>query len=394
MKKKLFSLILILCMVMSLCAGCGDKDDDDEDSDGKGSGPSSKKPTTVQEVVTQMQGVKSGSFRFGMDATVPETTMNCSINSKISGENCSLGMKITAEVEGKSVAIDIEEVLVVVDKILYVNLQGLLDAVLDNAELTSEINDNAQVVFEKLKDVKLGWFAIPLPDDYKVENMQPENIQKIAEKLINDLLSKGTADGMKVTFDKIEQIQAMMEVIAVFIETDMSKVFDESLKFDFDVDLNKYAEKLIDYYYDDAVATLEELNAGISKEQIDEMIKQVKEQDLNQLLEQLKENSDVTAEVPDAAELASMASEVRNVAKRLDGKEMPGQLVVEASAKGDVYRTDVKLDVTEEGESGNITIYYEIDSSKPSISAPSKVLSLKDIADEVMNVLMSMAGAN
>lgn len=373
MKKKLFSLLLVLCMVMSLFVACGDKKDDDKDKD------KASKAESVSDVIESVNGFKKGSFEMGMKMSFENTSMpnlTASFTGKVDGNNASLGMKINGNVEGVALDFSVDEVIVVADGIAYINLGAIADIAekVAGTELSS-----------LLGDTELKWFALPLPDEYNTTTSVSADAQKAATDFLNDLIAAGKEDGMKVTFSEAEQMKAALEVIAVFLETKAPSLVTETAGSNTTIDLNAYVTKLIDYYYDDLVTAAESMQ--MSKDDVDTLIAQIKAEDLNKYLDE------VETEVPDSAEFAQMAAEVRKAKDSVTDEGMKGgSLTVEASAKGSTYR--IAASVVNEGDedAGEVSLYYEVSEESVSVSAPKDLNTLSELAAILINIGLSQNG--
>lgn len=380
MKKRIFSLILVLCLVMSLFAGCGSKDKKKGDKN-------SDEPDveTAQGTIEKIASIKDGTFETGMKIEVPGANLDYVITSKVSGEDCAVGIKMTGTAQGQNVNINLPDVLILANKMVYFDLNAIKKLIVDNASIAGE--EGEQFV-DMLKDVNLGWFRIPLPDDMSTTNTASSDVKKSVEKLLKDILATGKEDGTTVTFDSADQIKAAMNVVAVFFETDMVKIMQEVGKMETStIDMNKYFQKILDTYYDELVEAMESLE--MDKSMIDTYVDQIKGQDLNAMMKDFMENS-APAELPDDTELAGIARDIRKAADSVT--DVPGSVKIATSANGNTYRADVALDITEGGQTVKGTIWYQATEGGASISAPTNVLKLKDIVDQLFEVVMSVAG--
>ncbi len=381
MKKRIFSLILVLCMVMCLFAGCGSKDKKKGSSDKDDKGPDTN---TAQGTVEKMASIKDGTFEMGMKAEGGGMDLEYTITGKVAGQNCALGLKVKGKVQGQDINLDLGELLVVVDKTAYIDLNAIKKAVADNAAIADE---EGKQIADLLKDTQLGWFKLPLPDDMKANNTVSEETRKSTEKLLKDILSKGKEDGTTVTFDEAEQLKGALEVVAVFFETDMSKILKEATKVNTSsIDMNKYVQKILDVYYDEMVEAADSL--GMDKAQLDAYVDQIKSQNLNELMKDAMDGAGA-AELPDDTDLASMASEIRKVADAI--KEMPGSIKLATSANGDTYRVSANIDLEEDGKTVKGDIWYQVTEGGANISVPSNVMKLKEIVDQLFNLFMAVA---
>lgn len=377
MKKRLFSLLLVLCMVMSLFVACGEKkDDDDKDDNGK----TNAKTESVSDVVEQMSDFKKGSFEMGMDIALTGTmaqNMTASVFGKVDGQNASLGMSLKGTVEGMAVDFTVDELLIVADNIAYINLGAIVDIV-------KSLDAETAAMFDGLD---LKWFALPLPDEYtqSTTGTISAEAQKAAADFLKDLIATGKQDGMKVTFSQASEVQAAMEVVAVFLETKAESILNEVMgASDVTVDLNAYAQKLIDYYYDDLVEAAESMQ--MTKDDVDEMLEYVKAEDLNQYIDDVENE----VEIPDSAELAQAAAEIRKAKESVtDDNIKNNSLTIEASQKGSTYRVAVSVVNTDGDDAGTVSVYYEISEDSVSVSAPKDVNSLTDL----VAILISFAGS-
>lgn len=376
MKKRLFSLLLVLCMVMSLFVACGEKkDDDDKDADGK-----TTKAESASEVVEAMSGFKKGSFEMGVDMALTAQSQNlkASVFGKVDGQNASVGLTMKGSVEGQELDFTVDEMFIVADGIAYINLGAIVD-------LVKSVDADTAAMFDGLD---LKWFALPLPDEYtKTSNGTiSAEAQKAAMDFLKDLIATGKQDGMKVTFSQASELQAAMEVVAVFLETKAESILNEvmSASSNTTIDLNAYAQKLIDYYYDDLVEAAESMQ--MTKDDVDALLEQVKAQDLNQYIE----SAGNEVEIPDSAELAQMAAEIREAKESITDEDMTGgSISIEASQKGSTYRVEASVVNTDGDDAGTVSMYYELSEESVSVSAPKDVNSLTDL----VAIIMGLAGS-
>ncbi|MDO4317482.1 MAG: hypothetical protein Q4C48_04655 [Lachnospiraceae bacterium] len=375
MKKRLFSLLLVLCMVMSLFVACGEKkDDDDKDKDGNGT---AAKTESVGDVVEQMGNFKKGSFEMGMDiALTGETSqkVTASLFGKVDGQNASLGMTLKGTVEGVAMDFSVDELLIVADGIAYINLGGVVD-------IAKALDEEVAALFD---GVDLKWFALPLPDEYtqSTTGTISADAQKAVMDFFKDLVATGKQDGMKVTFSQASELQAAMEVIAVFLETKAESILNEAMSASSDatIDLNAYAQKLIDYYYDDLVEAAESMQ--MTKDDVDELLNQLKAEDLNSYIE----DADTEVELPDSAELAQTAAEIRKAKESITDEDLAGgSVTIEGSQKGSTYRVSASVINTDEESAGTVSVYYEVSEESVSVSAPKDVNSLTDLVEILIN---------
>ena len=382
MKKKLLALFLILCMAMTMFVACGEKDsDDDDEDDGKKteiSNDDGGKADSVGDIMDQVQNITSATFDMGIKLSMPGQELTMSLFGATDSENASVGANVQADMEGNEINLAIDEIIVVADGVAYVNAGELLDFVMTfDAEAA-----------DALSIIEVDWFAVPLPDEYaKSTQTISEESQKIATELIKDLAAAGEQSGTKVTFSTAESVKNALEVMAVFLETDAEKFFAEVVDSTSEVpiDMNAYAEKLLDFYYDDLVELAEMM--GMSKSDVDEAIEEVKGQDLNQYVEDAFE---AEVEVPSSAELAQMAAQLREAKESLTDEMMEGiSLTIEASKDGDTYRVDAMLSAEQEGEKVEMNAYYEIVSKSVNVSAPGNVTSLKDLLGNLLEAGMA-----
>ena len=177
-----------------------------------------------------------------------------------------------------------------------------------------------------------------------------------------------------------------MEVVAVFLETKAESILNEvmSASSNTTIDLNAYAQKLIDYYYDDLVEAAESMQ--MTKDDVDALLEQVKAQDLNQYIE----SAGNEVEIPDSAELAQMAAEIREAKESITDEDMTGgSISIEASQKGSTYRVEASVVNTDGDDAGTVSMYYELSEESVSVSAPKDVNSLTDL----VAIIMGLAGS-
>ena len=111
------------------------------------------------------------------------------------------------------------------------------------------------------------------------------------------------------------------------------------------VDLNAYAKKVIDFYYDDVVELAKVFD--VDKAMIDSLVDEVKKMDLNQYRDQAAEM--VTADTISEADVKEMADEIRKA-----NDEITDEAIKDFTTKATVKATDsgFKFSASVSGKNG------------------------------------------
>ncbi len=398
--KKLLAMLLCLVLAFSLLTACGDDDDDDS----KGA-----KKNKVEEVDSVSDAIEEITKNDGTGTAV--ITMNCDvegygkinyeINCASDGKNMAMGLKMSVKstngeaiTNGLSeVSVDIPELIIIKNNSLFINLGDIV-------KVADKYTDGqiSQVVDTK----KITWFEIPLPDDLDLAAFKTDSAdaQKACLDLINDIIKCGEEDGKKAKFTKVEQLAAVMNVVADFTEKTLPGLVGKidsaaGIEAIGKIDYNKYATKLIDFYYNDAVKVVEAM--GGDKRMVDQYVDMIKETDLQQYVDAYVEEAkemleDETAQLGDE-EFKELAEQIREAAEEVKAdtdSEGKFEMTVSADTKGSAYVVAAEAKVEAEGQKVSFDIEVSYDVSEPKISAPKNTCTIGDFADMISDIVASM----
>ena len=376
MKKKVLSVLLILALVITCFTGCGDKDEKKKKK--------SKNYDDVYEMIGSLSDLEKGNVSVAFDFDLgSEGVVKMTINSRRDGKGgCALGLSVDADVEDTKFSGDIDDVIIVKDGIAYINLAGIVDVV---AKIASE---NQVDVKEFLGDVKLGYFAIPLPDvdDSVIEKFTDSSIDDFVDFLENafeDAKVDGEDNEFSVDFKDADSFKTVFNAMADYLEDQTDNIVERSTSFSADdLDLDAYAKKLVDYYYDDVVELASAF--GIEKSQIDAIVDQIEDLDLNAELKKALEDpsADIPSEEEIRKEVESMISEVRNLADEISDEDLE-DFDISCTFKADESGYKFKGDIEGKGEDSDkkISFTVKIDEDDCKVSAPSNITKLSDLSD-------------
>lgn len=392
--KKLIALLLCLMLTMSMFTACGDDDDDDKDSKTK-----VEKVESVEDALDALakaDSIGAVTYKVSMDAG-DQGTFDVTVKAAANGEDMSMGLSYKADINGTSMDIDCPELVIVANHSAFINLGVIADVM----ALSEDISLSDLGVDEK----DLTWFEIPLPDDLKLTASKDENLANDAMDFLKDILKCGKADGTKVTFSELSQLKDAMNVLADFIENDLSDVLKEALEAanknaDFaEIDINKYVKKLIDFYYDDVCAICDTL--GVDSDVVDQYVDQIESMDLQETYDQYLEQYESEMSDPDAIlsdlNLSDVVAEIREEAESLEdnNEDVTFNLTLEADSDDTVYSFDLTGDVTSQDETVKINATMEFDLDAPSVKAPTDTCQLRDFSDLITSLLtVYMGGAS
>lgn len=374
MKKRIFALFLILVFALSCFTACGDKDDDNSDKKKK-----AKSYDDVYEMIEDMGTFEKGTVTMSMDADLGEKG-TAKMTAKIVSDgknNYAIGITLDVDSVKEQFNIDIDDFMIVKDAMAYINLGGLVKA------LTAV----EPQVGEMLSGVKLGYFAIPLPDEFnqkKSTEVMKETVElctKFLKRGFKDAKVKGEKDEFTITFDNPDAYRTLLNELADFIEDDFQDYVDKNMD-DFtsnDIDYNAYVKKLIDYYYDDIVVLADAF--GADKATIDQAIAEIKKMDLNEqvggYLNSELDMDDLYKELKDAAKEIRRAAD--NVSDE-DFEKVESKITLKSTDSGFTARVSVD-GIEVEGTEAKVTIEIKVSDSVGKISKPGDITKLRDFKD-------------
>lgn len=382
MKKKITALLLVLVMVMTCFVACGDKDKKDEE----------KKKSSYKDIYEMLEDIGkvdkgtvtlSADFDLGQEGN-GKITVTLGTDGK---GNASIGASVKADVKDAKLDFAVDDLMVVKDKFMYLNLGGILKAV-------SGIEPDAA---KMLGDIELDYFAIPLPDDLETKTV--DSVKNDGMKLVVDFLKKALADAkisgedtdFTVEFTSVKSYQTVLNTLADYLEKDVLDTVKNSTK-DSDlknIDLNKYVEKLINYYYDDVVELAGALE--MSKEDVDKMIEEIKKEDLNQALE--SEAGEIVDLEEIEGKLKEAAAQIREEANNLTEEDIKGiDLKFNVKSVDGGFKLKGTMVASKDGKEAKIDATVRISGDVPTISAPSKITRLRDFKPLISMLLGSLGG--
>ena len=383
MKKKLTALLLVLVMVMTCFVACGDKDKKKDKETKKSS------YKDIYEMLEDIGKINKGTVSIAADFDLGQTgngKISLTVGTDGKG-NATLGASIKADVKDAKIDFSVDDLMVVKDKMMYLNLGGIVKAV-------ASIEPDAA---KMLGDIELDYFAVPLPDDLETKTV--DSVKNDGMKLVVDFLKKALADAkisgegteFTVEFPDVKSYQTVLNTLADYLEKDVLDTVKNSTK-DSDlknIDLNKYVEKLINYYYDDIVELAGALE--MDKAQVDELIAEIKKQDMSELVE--SEAGDLVDTEEIEAKLKEAAAEVRKLATELtedDVKGMDIKLNVKSVDGG--FKIKGTMVASKDGKEAKIDATIRISEDVPTISAPSKITKLRDFKPLISMFMGSLGG--
>ncbi|MBO4697743.1 MAG: hypothetical protein J5643_10790 [Lachnospiraceae bacterium] len=380
MKKRMIALLMILVLGLSCLTACGDKDDDEK----KGKKKSAKSYETVYDVVDAMQEFKKGTVILTIDADAGEDgIIKGTINAVCDGKgNFKLGIAADVNTKDQKFSVSADDILIVKDKMAYINLGAILKA----ADMIA-----GEGISEMFADMKLGYFAIPLPDDldtaaaFDTVNTTVSGTGDFLRAALKDAEVKGEDGDFTVKFTNAQSYKTFIGATADYIEKktpELTKAVNtEDLK---KIDLNAYVKKLLDYYGEDINILAGAI--GIEQAQVDALIEQIKAQDLNAALagavDEKLGNTDALK-----SELAEAVTELRKTAEQITDEQVKDQQLefnVKVTDAG--YKIKGNAVLKENNKEVKIDYSVRISEDVSSISAPSDITRLRDFKDLVASL--------
>lgn len=381
MKKKLTALLLVLVMVMTCFVACGDKDKKKEEEKKKSS------YKDIYEMLEDIGKINKGTVSLSADFDLGQTgngkiTVTLGTDGK---GNATVGASIKADVKDTKLDFAVDDLVVVKDKMLYLNLGGVMKA----------ISGIEPEMAKMLGDIELDYFAIPLPDDLETKTV--DSVKNDGMKLVIDFMKKALADAkitgedteFTVEFPDVKSYQTVLNTLADTLEKDVidtvkKSAQDSDLK---NIDLNKYVDKLINYYYDDLVELIGAV--GMDKAQLDELIAELKKQDMSELAQ--SEAGDLIDTEEIEGKIKEAAAELRKMAEELteeDIKDLNVKINVKSVDGG--FKIRGTMEASKDGKAAKIDATIRISDDVPTINAPSKLTKLRDFKPLISMILGSL----
>ena len=367
--KKQMALLLVCCMLCGLFSACG-----------KGR---TEYPETMEETLTEISEIKSADVKTDITYRVDGAGVDVSLEWAENGsklELSKLSVLLTMD-DTELYNFSMKDVLRIVDDTLYLNLKELAAVVLDYGEdyLDEELVEAAD-------NAALGWLPVPLPDEYE-ENAGTvrEKTEELLKNLIPVVISGGSISGgasEKPDFTLAVTDNAALADFFDGIGDCLDKNTDklaELLSAVLSVDGAAYTEKLVDYYREDIISAMEELELDTAEAEnlFEELLgNDYADEYLDFAAEELEDSS--LFELPDLFYDSA-------VLLRSEDCTEPVSLTLSARVSGYYYYLDLELTDGENAEGGSLKINQEILSHSAIISKPSDS-TLQDLR-ELLKIL-------
>lgn len=375
MKKRFFALFLILALALTSLTACGSKDKDKSKN-------KAKSYKDIYEIIEEVANMKKGTATISIDADLGSAGFaKITFTVKNDGKNNgTISVGVDGDMNGTKLSTELEDAMIVKDNTAYFNVGGAMKAALSvpGAEMPEEVK-------KQIDDLKLGFFAFPLPDvDYSKFTSNFEDVTDIFISFLKNALKDAKVSGedneFTIAFKDAAAYKGVVSALADFVEKDALKLMNdksnaEAIK---TVDLNAYAKKVIDFYYDDVVELAKVFD--VDKAMIDSLVDEVKKMDLNQYRDQAAEM--VTADTISEADVKEMADEIRKA-----NDEITDEAIKDFTTKATVKATDsgFKFSASVSGKNGKeedckITVSLKVSEDVDKIVAPSDVTRLRDFS--------------
>ena len=387
--KKLIALLMVLCLSVTLLAGCGSKNGEDD-----------PKPKLVTDDMFDMleamgnttSGTVTAEFSFDFAGQTGKGTISYSIDA--SSKACDFGVSLDVDVKGQKMSLAIDDIARVVDNNLYINLKDVASEVMKLMVTMSP--DEASVLKDSLDTSKLGWFKFPLPDDL------PDYNEKLQKKYVNsfvglfeNMLKNTKQEGEDGEFTAVlktkEDYAQAVTAIRDFIKSDLKGIYEDTQKSvsDLNFDVEKYFDKLVSTYKADALEIGKDY--GLTEEYLDQMIKSVKDMNLNEKFAEMKKQYE-----EEASQSVITDEQINEITKEFDSAiekikafegEVPLQSTIRVAVEDDAYVANLKLVSDSEEAKGSMTLKLTVKPGDPGVKAPDGVMSVKEIADIVVPLM-------
>lgn len=411
LKKKLLAMLLVLMMAFTCLTACGDDEDKDDDKnieesgdknndgqddgkddgqdDGQDDGKDDEKTgyKDIYEVLAAGCELKAGTVNvvmdMNMDGTEGKQVAKMEYTVETNGKDAAkLGIVMSMDQDGVAMEFDLPELLIVVDKVMYINLGAVVDVV-ENMGMDLSMY---------VGDAEFSWFAIPLPDDMP-ETVAVEGLEDSAVALVKAMLAgaESTVDGdtHTVAIKDAAGVKTAMGALADFIEKDAQGMLESYMGVASDVqfDLNAYVEKLANFYRADLVAIFEAMEMPDAETSVDAMIEGLLETDYNTVWDEMEGTG-----VEDMGiDFAETAAEIRSAMEEVTDEEMPENFVASISASLKDKTLTVSGELSGKDEEVDLTAKFEATWAEKdvTVSAPADQCYLRDYSDLIVMLLMS-----
>lgn len=387
MKKKIVALLMILVLGLTCLTACGDKDDEKDSGKKK---KSAKSYESVYDIVDEIQKFEKGTVILTLDADAGEDGhVNATINSVTDGKgNIKLGISADVNTKGQKLNLSADDVVIIKDKMAYINLEELVKVagLAGGAEIT-----------EMFANMKLGYFAVPLPDDLDYSEILgifgqfAEGSSDFLKGALKDAEVTGEKGDFSIKFTNAQSYKTFLNATADYVEKkapDVEKaISNNSLD---KIDMNAYVKKLLDYYGEDINILAQAM--GVDQAQVNAMLDEIKKQDLNaKIKEELEGEIGNVDELKES--LAEAIGEIRKSADKLTDEQLKDQqleMTVKATDSGFKIKGNALL--KEDGKEVKADYSIRISDDVSSISAPSKITKLRDFKDLLSSLAPMLGG--
>ena len=161
MKKRIVALFMIMILGLTCLTACGDKDDEKDSGKKK---KSAKSYESVYDIVDALQKFEKGTVILTIDADAGEQGhVNGTINAITDGKgNFKIGISADVNTKDQKMNMSADDVIIIKDKMAYINLAEIIKVA--GAAGGAEVAD-------MFANMKLGYFAVPLPDDLDIAEL-------------------------------------------------------------------------------------------------------------------------------------------------------------------------------------------------------------------------------
>lgn len=380
---------MVLCLSVTLLAGCGSKNGEDD-----------PKPKLVTDDMFDMleamgnttSGTVTAEFSFDFAGQTGKGTISYSIDA--SSKACDFGVSLDVDVKGQKMSLAIDDIARVVDNNLYINLKDVASEVMKLMVTMSP--DEASVLKDSLDTSKLGWFKFPLPDDLpdyneKLQKKYVNSFVGLFENMLKNTKQEGEDGDYTAVLKTKEDYAQAVTAIRDFIKSDLKGIYEDTQKSvtDLNFDVEKYFDKLVSTYKADALEIGKDY--GLTEEYLDQMIKSVKDMNLNEKFAEMKKQYE-----EEASQSVITDEQINEITKEFDSAiekikafegEVPLQSTIRVAVEDDAYVANLKLVSDSEEAKGSMTLKLTVKPGDPGVKAPDGVMSVKEIADIVVPLM-------
>ena len=397
MMKKLIALLMILCLSVSMLAGCGSKDEDDKE-DAKSKVVKGDMFDMLEAMGNTKSGVVKADFDMKYDGQFIKGTITCGMDA--ASKACSFGISFDMDASGRKFNLSIDDLFVVADKNLYLNLKNIMAAVLKLAAMSGE--ESVKQVSDAIDLNKLGWFKIPLPDDLpdyndKLQKSYVNSFVSLFENMLKNTKLEGEDGDYTAVLKTKDDLAQVVVPVRDFLKSDLKGLVNntKSSLTDFNIDLDKYFDKLVSTYKQDILDVGKDY--GLDEASLDQMIKSVKDMKLNEQFAKYKGEieKELSTDALTDEQINEMTKPFDEVIEKLKSydKEIPMESSIRVKADDSSYTADVKLNAQgSDNKKVDVNLSVNVKPGDPGIKAPGSVMSVKEIADLVTPLMSTNGG--